>query len=84
MAREEVRTAPRFPAKAETDMLGRKQIGLTLSLVGCLCSLRAREWYKGGWIPGVIVGDRFGISRGGQEPGRAGPFEEDHGVLWFQ
>lgn len=36
------------------------------------------------WIPGVVVGVRFGTGQGGQEPGRAGSFEEDHGPLWFR
>ena len=31
----------------------------------------------------MVVGDRFGTSQGGQEPGRAGSFEDDHGPLWF-
>lgn len=46
-------------------------------------SLRAQEQCEGGCIPGVAVGDRFGTSQGGQEPGRAGSFEEGHGPLWF-
>lgn len=62
-------------------MQGKEQIGMTLNPVGTHVVLRAWERYEGGWIPGVIVGDRFGTSQGGQEPGRAEPFEEDHGLL---